>query len=401
MTTKNNLIFGTEHPSVSCSDESCRAYRNSCEKQIYDLQQILEISRSLCSTLEFTKLVQAMLDSCMTLFLVQSAGCFLVESMDSDTFVLGESFVGLELDPEIEYKISAVSPLAAVLEENRVYTLLELEKVLSETENNRREEDEKQLRKDIQVLSSLHPTLIVPLLQRGHLEGILIFGERIIIGPDDGNNFGDEQDELFSDYEKARALEIASLAAIAINNAILIERSSTDMMTHLKLKYYFFNMLSEKLELVAKEDGSIAVLMFDIDFFKKFNDTYGHACGDYVLKTVASIIASSVRNVDIASRYGGEEFTVLLVDTAKDEALSVAERIRSRVETFKFLYQETEMRVTISVGVSVFDSEANPETNPKILVEQADKALYASKRAGRNRVTFADSNVISSENLPK
>ncbi len=396
MMTRNNLFFDIDLPSENCSNLVCKSYRDSCEKQIYDLQQILEISRSLCSTLEFTKLVQAMLDSCMTLFLVQAAGCFLIESMDSDSFVLGENFVGLELDPELNYKISLASPLSSILEENRVYSMGELESVLSSTQNNRREEDEETLQMDMAVLSSLKPTLVVPLLQRGHLEGILVFGERIIIGPENG-----EAEELFSDYEKARALEIASLAAIAINNAILIERSSTDMMTHLKLKYYFFNALSEKLESVVREGGNLAVLMFDIDFFKKFNDTYGHACGDFVLKTVASLISSSIRNIDIASRYGGEEFTVMLIDSDKDNAMNVAERIREKIESFDFLYETIHVTVTISVGVSVYDSVKNPEENPKILVEQADRALYVSKRNGRNRVTFADSAVSSSGNLPK
>lgn len=382
MTMRSEPLFADGRPSGDCPDGNCRAYRDRCEKQIYDLQQILEISRSLCSTLEFSKLVQAMLDSCMTLFLVQAAGCFLVESMDSDSFVLGENYVGLELDPSIEYKISSVSPLASALESNRACSFAELEEALAASENARREEDEAKLSCDMTVLASLRPTLIVPLLLRGHLEGIIVFGERIVIGSD-----GDG--DVFSDYEKARALEIASLAAIAINNAILIERSSTDMMTHLKLKYYFFNALSEKLEAAVSDGDNLAVLMFDIDYFKKFNDTYGHACGDYVLQSVAAIISSGVRSEDIASRYGGEEFTVMLTSTGRDEAMAVAERIRSKVEEHDFLYEKVHVSVTISVGVSVYDARENPVESPKMLVEQADRALYASKRAGRNRVTFA------------
>ena len=135
--------------------------------------------------------------------------------------------------------------------------------------------------------------------------------------------------------------------------------------------------------------------MLDIDFFKKFNDTYGHACGDYVLQTVARIIKSNIRNDDMASRYGGEEFTVMLPVTAREEAMLVAERTRKSVEDFDFFYQNEHMKVTLSVGVSEFSVDENPVTNAKELVDQADKALYYSKRTGRNKVSFADEQVIA------
>jgi diguanylate cyclase (GGDEF)-like protein len=168
------------------------------------------------------------------------------------------------------------------------------------------------------------------------------------------------------------------------------------MMTHLKLKYYFFNMLTDRLDEALSSDKSLSVIMFDIDFFKKFNDTYGHACGDYVLQTVARIIKNSIRGADMASRYGGEEFTVMLLNASAQEAVAVAERIRKRVETFDFFYEDQHMKVTISGGVAEFNTESNPITSAKLLVDQADQALYISKRSGRNRITFADPSVISS-----
>lgn len=389
-------ITTEQKPYKNCKNLDCRFFVDSYEKKIYDLQQLLEISRSLCSTLEFDKLIQSMLDNCMAQFLVQSAGLFLIEGIDSDCFTLGKNYTGFDIKNEADYKLSSTSPLVSILSKrDTVYTLHELQNELLFSDN-RRIEDEEKVQNDLAVLASLNPTLIVPLLQRGHLEGLLVFGERIVIGDETGDS-----GEYYSDYEKEHILVIASLAAIAINNAALVERSSTDMMTHLKLKYYFFNVLSEKIDSVFKsESGFVSVLMFDIDFFKKFNDTYGHACGDYVLKTVASLIKGSIRGGDMASRYGGEEFTVMLSNAKKEDAILVAERIRKKIENYEFCYEEQRMKVTISVGVSEYDGNS-PDVTPKLLVDQADKALYLSKRNGRNRVTFADPSLISDVSLAK
>ena len=204
-----------------------------------------------------------------------------------------------------------------------------------------------------------------------------------------------------TEYEKNEISTIASLAAVAVNNASLVELSSTDMMTHLKLKYYFFNVLTEKLDMAAQDKHSLSVLMFDIDFFKKFNDTYGHACGDYVLQEVARIVKNSIRAQDMASRYGGEESTVMLCNTSSREAMIVADRIRKSVADHDFFYENTHMKVTISGGVAVFSAteENTPAVSAKALVDRADHALYVSKRNGRNQITLADDELI--KNLEK
>ena len=172
-----------------------------------------------------------------------------------------------------------------------------------------------------------------------------------------------------------------------------MEMSSTDMMTHLRLKYFFFNQLTEAIDKAYEENENIAVLMFDIDFFKKFNDTYGHECGDFVLISVANIIKSSLRESDIASRYGGEEFTVLLHKGRKNEAMKVAERIRKKIQDYDFVYNDQHLHVTVSGGVAVFDKETNPIDLPNVFVNQADTGLYMSKNNGRNQVTYFDPSV--------
>lgn len=343
------------------------------EKKIYDLQQLLDISRSLCSTVDFSTLIESILYTCMGQMRVLSAGIFILNALDSNSYMLDTNYSGLDLNPNISYKIPASHPIVHFLNSlGQPCTLEEAKKQLPAGS-------------DIRMLSSLRPSLLVPLIQKNHLDGILVLGERL----DLGNDF-----EYTAD-DKDQILMIGSLAAIAINNAALVERSSTDMMTHLKLKYFFYNVLTNKLDVARTDNLPLAVIMFDIDFFKRFNDTYGHACGDYVLITVAKIIKSSIRAEDLAGRYGGEEFTVMLNNTCKEDAITVADRIRSKVEQYDFCYENQHVKVTISIGVAEYDSKKNPVTSPKELVDQADQALYVSKRGGRNRVTFADPQLIA------
>ena len=345
------------------------------EKQIYDLQQLLQISRSLCTTLELHSLIESILYITMAQMRVLGAGIFIMNAVDSREFKLGNNYSGLEPDASIDYTISIDSKLVENIgTQGKVCTLQELREVIPEN-------------RELKIIESLHPTLIVPLILKNHMNGILLLGERISTG---------EDDTRYTDYEKQEIYTIASLAAIAVNNASLVELSSTDMMTHLKLKYYFFNILTDKLDNAFFAGQNLSVMMFDIDFFKKFNDTYGHACGDYVLQEVARIIKKSIRSVDMASRYGGEEFTVLLNKTCKKNALAVAERIRKNIANHDFFYQNQHMKVTISGGVSVFDIETNPVASAKLLVDQADQAMYVSKRNGRNCITYADPALLES-----
>ena len=365
----------TEQLQETNTDSLVREY----EKKIYDLQQLLEISLSLCSTLEFSTLIESVLYTCMGQFHVLGAGIFVLNALDADSFHLDSNYNGMDPNPNISYVIPVSNPIVELLESsNAAYTVEELVSKLPDST-------------DLNMITTLKPSLIIPLVQHNHLNGILLLGERITLA----------EDASYTDYEKEQLTIIASLSSVAINNAALLERSSTDMMTHLKLKYFFYNVLTDKLDNALANEGNLSVIMFDIDFFKRFNDTYGHACGDYVLQTVAKIIKSSIRGQDLASRYGGEEFTVLLNETKTEDALIVAERIRSKVEQFDFCYEDQHVKVTISLGVATFDTKENPVTSAKQLVDQADQALYVSKRSGRNRVTFADPKIISDITLEK
>lgn len=332
------------------------------EKRIYDLEQLLDIAKSFCSTLDFKNLLESIVYICMAQMHVLGAEIFVKDVVYNENFVLetANNYDGGE-----KTVIPVTSPIASkLLSLNKPVTFEELKKEVPYSPH-------------IDILEKLSPTLIVPLIQKSHLNGILILQERIVI----------ENDTSYTEYEQEQIMSIATLASVAINNASLMEISSTDMMTHLKLKYIFFNILSEAIDTAFFNGENLAVLMFDIDFFKKFNDTYGHECGDFVLITVAELIKKSLRDSDVASRYGGEEFTVVLSNQGIEEALIVAERIRKTIDEYDFVYDEKHLHVTISVGVSVFDSINNLVKSPNELVGQADQALYMSKENGRNQVT--------------
>lgn len=333
------------------------------EKRIYDLEQLLDIAKSFCQNLDFSNLLESIVYICMAQMHVLGAEVFVRDLITNENFILETSKDFLS---DKKTMLPVNTPIASILiSEKRPLTFDELKKSCADCEH-------------IKILEALNPTLVVPLIQKNHLNGMLILQERIAI----------EDDASYSEYEINQIMSIASLASVAINNAALLEMSSTDMMTHLKLKYYFFNLLTEAIDAAFLNKQHVAVIMFDIDFFKKFNDTYGHECGDFVLKSVADLIRKNLRDSDVASRYGGEEFTALLIDARKEEAMIVADRIRSTINEHDFVYNNQHLHVTISGGVSVFDAETNLVSSPNEFVNQADQGLYMSKNNGRNRVTF-------------
>ncbi len=170
----------------------------------------------------------------------------------------------------------------------------------------------------------------------------------------------------------------------------LYKEATEDELTKLMVRRYFMKILESEINNAAREKRPTSLFMTDIDYFKKFNDTYGHQTGDIVLGEVAGIIIKNtrknrVRN-DIAGRYGGEEFAVLLPDTDKEEALKCAERIRREIERMRLKSTKRKtLRVTISIGVS---TSKKSDITPKGLIEKADKALYKAKESGRNKVSY-------------
>jgi len=147
---------------------------------------------------------------------------------------------------------------------------------------------------------------------------------------------------------------------------------------------YFQSRLQEELQRSTRQNTPVSLLMLDIDSFKNINDTFGHLAGDTVIKDVADILKSSVRVFDVCARYGGEEFAVVMPGSSLDSASAIAERIRQRIHSYHSTDRALSgLRVTVSIGVA----ESGPLGSVREVIERADSALYAAKRAGKNRVS--------------
>ncbi|HWD49761.1 MAG TPA: PleD family two-component system response regulator [Rhizomicrobium sp.] len=172
------------------------------------------------------------------------------------------------------------------------------------------------------------------------------------------------------------------------NVQLSLEMAITDQLTGLHNRRYMSRHLDNLVANAYKTDKPLAFLIMDIDHFKSVNDTYGHDIGDEVLREFASRISANVRGIDLACRYGGEEFVVVMPDTDFDFAMTVAERLRKGVEekAFEISRDPGKLGVTISIGIASSEKEGD---TAEALLHRADQALYRAKREGRNRVVVA------------
>jgi diguanylate cyclase (GGDEF)-like protein len=178
---------------------------------------------------------------------------------------------------------------------------------------------------------------------------------------------------------------LVTIVAVGIETARLFRLAVIDGLTGLYLRRYMELRLAEEEKRIRRYGGQMALLMADVDHFKKLNDTFGHQQGDVVLQEMAEILQQSVRTgLDVVCRYGGEEFVVIMPHTDSAGARSVAERIRRGCENKQFTGLEPSRRVTISSGLACMDQQT--AVSAQELLRRADEALYRAKENGRNRV---------------
>ncbi|MCK4224511.1 MAG: sensor domain-containing diguanylate cyclase [candidate division Zixibacteria bacterium] len=217
--------------------------------------------------------------------------------------------------------------------------------------------------------------MAVPMISRGNVIGVMDARSTRM------GAFLDQDEKIFS--------ILAGSAAMAVENALLHQKTKeltiVDELTDLYNFRYFSNKLRAEIRRAKRYHLPLSLIMVDIDWFKRCNDTYGHLFGNRVLQDLAQRVKESVRDVDVACRYGGEEFAVILPQTKKLDAQMIGERIRHRVESTDFVSdtKDSKVKITVSLGVASFPENGS---TTKDLIEQVDKALYLAKGRGKNLV---------------
>lgn len=314
-----------------------------------ELNSIYEISRLMTSIVELDKVLDLITNSLVIIY--QAELCFVGLREGNKIRVAqgkgehGHLLIGKEwplVQPLIEHVFSKVEPSSLSLEELRTLPGLTGVEVTPETE-----------------------ILVYPLWTTLGVVGLLG-----IVAP------------VSLDDNGSRSLQIyANFAAVALANATLIRRlereAETDFLTDFFNKRALRNLLVTELERTTRYGTPLSVIFLDIDDFKAYNDTFGHVAGDVVLQKMAEIIKNSIRIVDIAGRYGGEEFVIILPGTKEEGAARVAERIRKSIEIYPFPHRQ----VTASLGVA----SAKKNDSVDLLLARADQACYQAKRRGKNR----------------
>lgn len=178
-------------------------------------------------------------------------------------------------------------------------------------------------------------------------------------------------------------LTVQDVTEVVAYQQKLLEMNMQDSLTGTYNRRFLEVYLKREFERHKRYSTPFSLIMIDIDYFKRVNDEYGHQCGDFILKCIASEIAAAVRKVDFIARYGGEEFCCLLPETNLPRALYVAERIRKNIAQRSFCYEGKMIQITVSLGISELREDVQ---SAEVLMGSADEALYEAKRQGRNRV---------------
>ena len=221
---------------------------------------------------------------------------------------------------------------------------------------------------------------LLPLVRKDRCIGSLHFAS------DDANRFTPDKAVDFLSH-------LAHIAGFAIENCLaheyLRQQSQTDRLTKVSNRLKFEESLARELANSERTGNPLACIFIDIDHFKSVNDRFGHHAGDQALQLVASVINKLLRKTDLLSRYGGEEFVVLLPRCELEVAKDIAERIRSTIEMAEMELDEVDLKITASLGLSCWKPEGRASSLDdvgKCLLEQADKAMYEAKSGGRNQV---------------
>jgi diguanylate cyclase (GGDEF)-like protein len=330
-----------------------RGYQSNLEKRIKEISLLTELSNKFTSVIEIDKLFPLILEELSKITKAEEAILFILDR-DKETLEAKHTY-GIEEERKKNIKFKIGEGIAGWVAEKQEGIFL-----------NSPEKD-----KRFKILSDeVNSLLCVPLVKDGETLGVISLASK-----DSKYSFNENQLQFLT--------LLSSYIAISLKNAFLYNQAITDELTGLYTYRYFKMRLKEEINRAIRYKLPLSLLMVDIDFFKRINDEYGHQCGDYILRELAKIIKNTTRATDISSRYGGEEFSIILPGTEIKGATRLAERLRKKIEESEFIYQDKILKITVSIGISILKEDILEEGK---LIEQADLSLYNAKRNGRNRV---------------
>lgn len=349
----------------------CSSRTESLESQVKGLKDLIEVAKAVVSTLDLDTVLQAILNSAMK-FAETPAGSVALYFDDKRELAL-HAHSGLTADfvKKERWEVTPGGLTEQVLQAGEIFFIEDTEK--TPFFNN-----------PVALKEGIRSLVCVPLVFQHRIMGILYLDDFV------PRNY---------DRDKLNMLSIlASFAAMAIHNATLHKRTKlmaiTDSLTGLHNHRYFKQYFKQEMGRAKRYHKPFSIIMMDVDDFKSYNDSFGHATGDKLLATMGELILQTIRGVDVAFRYGGEEFIVLLPETRLDKAVMAAERLREAIQsgTAGKLAGSATRGVTVSVGVASFPENADKMDE---LFNIVDALLYRAKRCGKNQVYHQESLLLS------
>lgn len=329
--------------------------KDQLELEKTKLEQVLSIEEGLNATLNLNKLIDFVV--CKTVEVLEADKCSLMLLDEKSNELCIKGFSGLDEQSIIRSRLKIGEPIAGVVaQEGNPVLVTDIETDSRFQRQNRTAYRSKSF-------------LCVPIKLDGDLMGVISVADK------------KTREGVFSKLDLKILCMITRQVAVAIETAKLYKELSylsiTDPLTNMFNYRHFAKTLDQEIKRLKRYPGDLCLLMIDVDDFKSYNDSFGHLAGDFLLKEVARILNENLRSVDIACRYAGDEFVIILPQTKIPQAEVVAEKIKQKVEEFPF-----KRKITLSIGVATYSNNLDRFE----LMLKADTALYDAKKHGKNRV---------------